>query len=66
MSSRTGPLTARLAILGLVVCILQLAAVSQLTLFGAHADLVPLVVAACGLLLGSLPGAPAASSWTPR
>ncbi|MCW3039767.1 MAG: hypothetical protein JWM31_1672 [Solirubrobacterales bacterium] len=51
------PLTGRLAIMGLVVCITQIAAVSQITLFGAHADLVPLVVAMSGLLLGSLPGA---------
>ena len=57
MSGATGPLTLRLVILGLVVCIGQIAAVSQITLFGAHADLVPLVVAMCGLLLGSLPGA---------
>lgn len=57
MSAGGGPLTGRLAILGLVVCLAQIAAVSQITLFGAHADLVPLVVAICGLLLGSLPGA---------
>jgi rod shape-determining protein MreD len=57
VNPRTAPLTARLAILGLVACITQIAAVSQITLFGAHADVVPLVVAVCGLLLGSLPGA---------
>jgi rod shape-determining protein MreD len=51
------PLAGRLVIMGLVVCLTQIAAVSQITLFGAHADLVPLVVAMCGLLLGSLPGA---------
>lgn len=50
-------LTVRLVILGFGVCIVQLAAMSQLELFGAHADLVPLVVVMCGLLLGSLPGA---------
>lgn len=57
MSPRTGPLYGRLTVLGLVVCVLQIAAVSQITIFGAHADLVPLVVAACGLLLGAVPGA---------
>ncbi|WP_354697638.1 hypothetical protein DSM112329_03274 [Paraconexibacter sp. AEG42_29] len=57
MGPTTGPLTARLAIMGVVVCITQIAAVSQITLFGAHADVVPIVVALCGLLLGSLPGA---------
>jgi rod shape-determining protein MreD len=53
----TGPLTGRLVVLGLAACLLQITAVSQITIFGAHADVVPLVVAACGLLLGSLPGA---------
>src|SRR5918912_2652119 len=37
--------------------ILQVAAVSQIELFGTNADLSPLVVAAVGLLVGSLPGA---------
>ena len=57
MSQRSGPLAGRLMILGLFVCVLQIAAVTQITIFGAHADVVPLVVAACGLLLGALPGA---------
>jgi rod shape-determining protein MreD len=57
MNPYAAPLTGRLAILGFVVCIVQLAAVSQLTIFGAHADLVPLAVAMVGLLLGSLPAA---------
>jgi rod shape-determining protein MreD len=47
----------RLAILALVAVIVQFAAVSQITLFGVSADLAPLVVAATGLLLGSVPGA---------
>jgi rod shape-determining protein MreD len=35
----------------------QIAAVSQITVFGVSADLSPLVVASVGLLAGSLPGA---------
>ena len=37
--------------------IVQLAAVSQITVFGVIADLSPLVVASVGLLAGSIPGA---------
>jgi rod shape-determining protein MreD len=37
--------------------ILQVAAVSQIELFGTNADLTPLVVAAVGLMVGSVPGA---------
>lgn len=47
----------RLAMLGVLAVILQVAAVSQLTLFGTTADIVPLVVAAVGLLSGSVVGA---------
>ena len=47
----------RLAALGLGTVIVQVAAVSQLKIFGTNADLTPLVVASCGLLAGSLPGA---------
>jgi rod shape-determining protein MreD len=50
-------LPARLAALGLTVVVLQVAAVSQLTLFGTNADVLPLVLAAVGLLCGSVPGA---------
>lgn len=57
MNPYAAPVAGRLTVLGFVVCIVQLAAVSQLDFFGAHADLVPLVVAMTGLLLGSLPGA---------
>ena len=42
---------------GVAVVVLQVAAVSQLPIFGANADLTPLVVAAVGLLCGSLTGA---------
>ena len=53
----TPQLAARLVALGVAMVILQVAAVSQLELFGTNADLSPLVVAAVGLLVGSLPGA---------
>ncbi|MCU0259171.1 MAG: rod shape-determining protein MreD, partial [Solirubrobacteraceae bacterium] len=57
MTADPRALTWRLAVLGLVTVIVQVAAVSQLELFGANADLTPLAVACVGLLAGSLPGA---------
>jgi rod shape-determining protein MreD len=50
-------LTLRLAVLGLVTVIVQIAAVSQISIFGVSADLTPLVVMSVGLLTGSIPGA---------
>jgi rod shape-determining protein MreD len=50
-------LVARLVALGLLTVIVQVAAVSQVHLFGVNADLLPVVVAAVGLLCGSLTGA---------
>ena len=47
----------RLVLLGLAVVVLQVAAVSQVVLFGATADLTPLAVAAVGLMCGSISGA---------
>ncbi|HMJ03204.1 MAG TPA: rod shape-determining protein MreD [Conexibacter sp.] len=47
----------RLAALGFLTVVVQIAAVSQVTVFGVTADLSPLVVASVGLLAGSLPGA---------
>jgi rod shape-determining protein MreD len=47
----------RLAALGFLSVVVQTAAVSQITVFGVSVDLSPLVVAAVGLLAGSLPGA---------
>lgn len=47
----------RLAALGFFGVIVQIAAVSQITVFGVSVDLAPLLVAAVGLLVGSLPGA---------
>jgi rod shape-determining protein MreD len=50
-------LVLRLSLLGFAVAILQVAAVSQITIFGINADLLPLTCAAVGLLCGSLWGA---------
>jgi rod shape-determining protein MreD len=47
----------RLALIGLVGGILQLTAVSQVSLFGVQADLTPLLVVSVGFLCGSVPGA---------
>jgi rod shape-determining protein MreD len=57
MSATTPQLVLRLAVLGVAVVILQIAAVSQIVVFGASADLTPLVVAAVGLMCGSITGA---------
>ena len=51
------PVIGRLAALGLFGGILQLTTVAQITVFGVPADLSPLLVAAVGLLMGSVPGA---------
>ena len=53
----TPQLVARLVALGVTMVILQIAAVSQIELFGTNADLSPLVIASVGLMVGSLPGA---------
>ena len=55
--SDSAQMTLRLAILGLVAVIVQIAAVSQISIFGVSADLAPLVVMSAGLLAGSIPGA---------
>lgn len=47
----------RLVALGFLSVVVQIAAVSQVTVFGVSADLLPLIVASVGLLAGSLPGA---------
>ena len=47
----------RLALLGLLGSILQLSALSQITIFGVPADLTPLLVAFAGFLAGSVSGA---------
>ena len=53
----TAPAIGRLVLLGLVASILQLTAVSQISIFGVPADLSPLIVASVGFLTGSIPGA---------
>lgn len=53
----TPALLLRLAGLGAAVVLIQVAAVSQVQVLDTNADLIPLAVAAVGLLCGSLPGA---------
>jgi rod shape-determining protein MreD len=50
-------LPARLAALGFFGVIIQITAVSQITVFGVSVDLAPLLVASVGFIVGSLPGA---------
>ena len=50
-------LVLRLVLVGIVTVILQVSAVTQLQIFGTNADLMPLVIAAVGLLAGSIAGA---------
>jgi rod shape-determining protein MreD len=47
----------RLALIGLIGGVVQLTAVSQVSLFGVPADLSPLLVASAGFLAGSITGA---------
>lgn len=56
MSAPSAQLAARLAALALGGVLVQTAAVSQLPVAGANADLSPLIVMAVGLLCGSLAG----------
>jgi cell shape-determining protein MreD len=51
------PLTLRLAAVGVLTVIVQATTVSQIEILGTRADLLPLAVAATGLLAGSIPGA---------
>jgi rod shape-determining protein MreD len=53
----TPPLAARLIVLALAAVLLEIVAVSQISIATASADLTPLVVLAVGLLCGSLVGA---------
>jgi rod shape-determining protein MreD len=57
VNSESYQLPLRLAALGFFTVVVQIAAVSQITVFGVSPDLSPLVVASVGLLAGSLPGA---------
>ena len=47
----------RLALLGFLTVVVQLACISQVTIFGVSADVTPLVVMSVGLLAGSMAGA---------
>jgi rod shape-determining protein MreD len=47
----------RMTVLVVVTVVLQLAVVSQITFWGANADLVPLIVLSVGLLAGPVAGA---------
>lgn len=53
----TPKLTVRIALLALGAVLLEIVAVSQVSVFGVSADLTPLVVASIGLLTGSVSGA---------
>jgi rod shape-determining protein MreD len=53
----TPQLGLRIAALAVVATIVEIAAVSQVSIFGVSADLSPLVVMSVGLLVGSMPGA---------
>ena len=55
--SGTGQAVVRFVTLGLVAVIVEIAAVSQVPVFGVTADLSPLVVMSIGLLAGSIAGA---------
>ena len=57
MTAETTQLSIRLAILAAVAVIVQTSALSQLSLFGASPDLVPLIVISAGLLAGPVAGA---------
>jgi rod shape-determining protein MreD len=55
--TQSSQLALRLAALSLMVVVVQTAAMSQLSLFGATPDIAPLVVVSVGLLAGPLAGA---------
>jgi rod shape-determining protein MreD len=57
MPALTPALALRLLVLGLVVVLVQVSAISQLTIAGTNADLTPLAVMTVGLLCGSVLGA---------
>ena len=57
MSTDHAQLAVRLALLAVIAVLVQIATVSQLTLFGATPDLAPLIVVSTGLLAGPVAGA---------
>jgi rod shape-determining protein MreD len=52
-------LVLRVVVLALGAALLEIVAVSQVSVFGVSADLTPLIVMSIGLLTGSIPGAAA-------
>ena len=57
MTTDQAQLAIRLGLLAVVAVLVQIAAISQLTLFGATPDLAPLIVISAGLLAGPVAGA---------
>lgn len=57
MSAEHAQLAIRLGVLAVVAVLVQIATVSQVTLFGATVDLAPLIVVSVGLLAGPIAGA---------
>lgn len=57
MRTQVAKLVFRLVALGVLAVLLQVSAITQIEIFGTNADIVPLVIAAVGLLAGSLSGA---------
>ncbi|HEV2061980.1 MAG TPA: rod shape-determining protein MreD [Solirubrobacteraceae bacterium] len=57
MSTDRAQLAIRLGLLAIVAVLVQIAALSQVTLFGATPDLAPLIVVSAGLLAGPIAGA---------
>jgi rod shape-determining protein MreD len=55
----TPNLVLRIVVLALGAALLEIVAVSQVSIFGVSADLTPLIVMSIGLLTGSVPGAAA-------
>lgn len=55
--SVTPQLAVRIALLAVCGTLLEIVAVSQVSIFGVNADLTPLIVMSIGLLAGSIPGA---------
>jgi rod shape-determining protein MreD len=55
----TGPIFARIALALLAGVILQIAVISQVTVFGTSPDIVPVLIVVLGLLGGSMVGATA-------
>src|ERR1700761_8532137 len=56
-TDNTIQLVLRIAVMGFFAVVIQVAMVSQISLFGVTADLTPLVVMSIGLLAGSMAGA---------